>query len=107
MATAYELLQACTMQCSACRFEIPLAAGETVGYRDTCERCDADLHACSNCAHHDASVYNECREPSAERILDRERANRCEWFRPSSADAFAEEAKKSSMSELEALFKKP
>lgn len=106
VATVSKLLQACVMECSACQSEIPLAAGETVGFRDSCDRCHADLRACTNCTHHDASAYNECREPSAERILDRERANRCEWFRPASASASAEEAQQAALSGLEALFKK-
>ena len=94
------------MRCHACRIEVALASGESVGYRDACERCAADLHVCLNCAHHDPSAYNECRESSAERILDRDRANRCDYFRPGDGTAAATDARKSALGSLDALFKK-
>jgi hypothetical protein len=39
-----------------------------------------DLHACRNCRHYDPAVNNKCREPNAEWVTDRERANFCEFF---------------------------
>ncbi|MCR9093792.1 MAG: DUF4407 domain-containing protein [bacterium] len=69
------------MRCHACDAEVELAAGEAIGFRAECDRCAADLHVCLNCDHHDPGAYNECREPSAERVRDRDRANRCEYFR--------------------------
>ena len=68
------------MRCFACDAEIPLASGERVGFRDTCDACGADVHVCRNCGLHDPSAYNECREPGTERVSDRERGNRCDWF---------------------------
>jgi hypothetical protein len=62
------------VQCFVCDASVELASGERVGFRDTCDACGADLHVCRNCAHHDPSAYNECRETSAERVSDRERA---------------------------------
>ena len=94
------------MFCQACQTEIPLAAGESVGFRDACDRCRSDLHICLNCAHHDSAIYNECREPNAERILDRDRANRCEYFRPLSGAGAADTGRASTISNLENLFKK-
>ena len=37
---------------------------------------------CLNCRFHDPNAYNECRESSAERVRERDRANRCEYFSP-------------------------
>ncbi len=71
------------MRCSACNAEIPLASGERVGFRDSCPDCRADLHTCHNCDFHDPSAYNECRESNAERVSDRARGNRCDYFTPS------------------------
>ena len=34
------------MRCHACRSEVALASGESVGYRESCARCAADLHVC-------------------------------------------------------------
>jgi hypothetical protein len=96
------------VRCSACGTPIELASGERVGFRDACHRCGADLHACRNCAHHDAGAYNECREPNAERVSDRERANRCDYFAPAEAsDPGAPDARPDPRAALEALFKKP
>ncbi|MCA9501752.1 MAG: hypothetical protein R3F16_09705 [Myxococcota bacterium] len=106
MATARLLLQACAMQCHACQSEIPLATGESVGFRDACDRCRADLHVCLCCAHHDPASYNECREPGADRVLDKDRANRCEWFRPASGPATGDEIRRTVLADLESLFKK-
>jgi len=93
------------MQCHSCQTEIPLAAGESIGFRDACDRCRADLHICLNCAHHDPTAYNACRESSAERILDPDRANRCEYFRPGEEHSRENDAQSAAMSDLEKLFK--
>jgi hypothetical protein len=96
-----------SMHCFACDAGVELASGESVGFRDVCDACGADLHACRNCAHHDPKAYNQCRESNAERVLDPERGNRCDYFTPGSArggDAPAAQA--SARNALDALFKK-
>ena len=95
------------MRCAACDASVTIPAGERVGFRDTCESCGVDLHVCLNCSRHDRSAYNECREPAAERIGDRERANRCDWFSPVEA-AGGETASQptKNLGALDALFKK-
>ena len=95
------------MNCFACDRAIELGPGERIGFRDDCDGCGSDLHVCRNCGHHDPSAYNECRESSAERVSDRERANRCEYFTPGDqrggeAAAAGERGKNA----LEDLFKK-
>ena len=93
--------------CNSCRFGIELASGERIGYRETCSACNADLHTCRNCTHHDPSAYNECRESSAERVGDRERANRCDYFEPGASRAgTGDGAEQQAKSALEDLFKK-
>lgn len=106
LARSARLTQAPGMQCHACRQQVALASGESVGYRDACDRCSADLHVCLNCAHHDPTAYNECRESSAERILDRDRANRCDYFRPRTGSALVSDERERAKASLEALFKK-
>jgi hypothetical protein len=59
-----------------------LGATLRVGRRDTCPRCGVDLHSCRQCRFHDPRAYNECREPQAERVLDKERGNICDYFAP-------------------------
>ncbi len=95
------------MHCFACNQGVELPAGERVGFRDECPGCDADLHVCRNCVHHDPSAYNECRESSAERVSDRERANRCDYFSPGERESGAQAGRQGkSLSDLDALFKK-
>ncbi len=95
------------MRCFSCNAVIDLAAGERIGFADCCERCDADLHVCLNCRFHDPSAYNECRESSAERVRERDRTNRCEYFSPwdreGGGGASAQDAARSA---LDDLFKK-
>jgi hypothetical protein len=95
------------MQCAACGAAVELASGERIGFRDECPRCRADLHSCRNCAHHDPRAYNECREPGTERVADRDRANRCDWFAPSERAPAGADAQRSARSALDALFSKP
>jgi hypothetical protein len=94
------------VQCFACGSDAKLASGERIGFRDTCGRCGADLHVCRNCAHHDPAAYNECRETSAERVSDRERANRCDCFAPREVGAPTAAPAGSARSALDALFRR-
>jgi hypothetical protein len=66
-----------------------LGRPERVGRRDTCPRCSAELHACRQCRFHDPRADDGCREPQAERVLDPARANFCDYFSFSLADASA------------------
>lgn len=103
--------QACrsfdAVRCHACADEITLGSAERVGFRDSCHRCGADLHSCCNCAHRDPTAYNECRESSAERVLDKDRANRCDYFVPGEGGVGeGAAAREQTRSELEKLFRK-
>lgn len=78
-----------------------------VGRRDECHKCRADVHVCKNCAHYDPKAYNECREPQADVVQEKERSNFCDYFTPrmggvESGVSAADKAKAA----FEALFKK-
>ena len=47
---------------------------------DSCPFCGADLKVCVNCKFYDESFYDKCSEPMAERVVDKESANFCEYF---------------------------
>ena len=47
-----------------------------------CPKCRAYLHACRMCEFYDPRIANQCHEDRAEEVLDKERANFCEWFKP-------------------------
>ncbi len=53
---------------------------EPVGRRDVCLRCHADLHCCLNCSFYDPGRHNQCREPQAERQVEKAAGNFCEYF---------------------------
>jgi hypothetical protein len=95
------------MRCFACDAEQDLGQSGKVGFRDACPHCRADLHACRNCAHHDPGANNQCREPQAEWVSDRERANRCDWFAPGAGGGGAvAKTQEKARSSLDSLFKK-
>lgn len=55
--------------------------------RDACPACSVHLHVCRMCEHFAPEVPTACREDDAEEVIDKEKMNFCEWFRPS-PDAF-------------------
>jgi hypothetical protein len=73
---------------------------------DECPACHAELHVCRMCEFYDTRVAKSCRETVAEEVKDKERANFCDYFRPSEQAwrpgerSAAEKARE----ELEALF---
>jgi hypothetical protein len=94
-------------RCQMCGREIVVLG--VIGRRDICEGCGADLHACRQCAFYDVHVADQCREPSADKVADKEAGNFCDFFRlsvnvpvvSSGADPAAEARRK-----LEELFRK-
>ena len=82
---------------------------ERVGRRDTCFHCGTDLHCCLNCTFYDAAYHNQCREPQAERQVDKQVGNFCDYFAfRTGARLTADTAKKeSTRARLDALFGKP
>ena len=95
--------------CHSCRNEVvfEVKVGIKVGRRDSCPHCNADLHVCKNCRLYDPSLHNQCREPEASFIRDREAANFCAHFDFKDRDAAPEASDLSAAKlKLEALFKK-
>lgn len=73
---------------------------------DTCKQCRAELHVCKMCRFHEVTVAKQCREPIAEEVRDKQRANYCDYFVPRD-DAFkppATEAISQARAQLDALF---
>lgn len=81
---------------------------EKVHYRDECEKCGQDLHVCKQCQHYDPSSYNECKETSADRILEKEKANYCDFYlvKTETGKASQNKSKSDLLAQAEALFKK-
>ncbi len=49
---------------------------------DRCPDCSKATHACKNCRYYKPGLANDCREPVAERVTDKERSNFCDYFEP-------------------------
>ena len=91
--------------CHKCKNEINVP--KIVGRKDTCPLCQADLRCCLNCRHCDPNYYNQCRESQAERVLDKNRANFCDYFKfnDSASDGMTKSDKDSIRKKLDDLFK--
>lgn len=92
------------MLCQNCKK--PVDTSQKIGFHEDCPSCGADLHVCMNCDFYDTSVYNECREPAAERVLEKSRANYCEYFVPKVSNQGSSTPQSDAKKKLEELFKK-
>jgi len=91
--------------CHKCGKEINRDAA--VGRRDTCPSCGSDLHVCRNCRFYDPGSYNDCREPQAERVVEKDRRNFCDYFTfADSGGGTVKEKAADPRGKLEELFKK-
>jgi hypothetical protein len=75
-----------------------------VGRRTTCPECDADLHTCMNCKHHDETAAHECREPHAEHVVEKDALNACELFQLGDGASRRRRSSRDARSQLAALF---
>ena len=77
-----------------------------LGRRDLCLGCSAELHVCRMCRMYAPAEPEECAEEDAVHVADKERANFCDYFKPSPAAFSGEflEAQTRAKAELAALF---
>jgi hypothetical protein len=93
-----------SLRCFHCGNEIKFT--DRIGIREECEKCKSDVHVCKNCSFYDPKVYNECREPQADVVREKDRANVCDYFQPSSGAGGQAKSKEDLLAAAEALFKK-
>ena len=70
---------------------------------DECPACRADVHVCRMCEFYDPKMGDSCREPVADKVTDKERANFCDYFR-ARPDAHRASDDAGARGELNALF---
>ena len=92
------------MRCTFCSKEIKPVG--RVARNDACPHCGRDLHCCLQCKFYDSGSYNECKEVLAERTVDKERANICEFFVLKGSKEVESGKKATAKKALEDLFKK-
>lgn len=78
-----------------------------VSRSDSCPHCMTDIRCCKMCQFYDPKAYNECREPQADRITEKEKANFCDYYKfgPGGLND-AEKARQDALAKAAALFKK-
>lgn len=91
-------------KCYKCSNELRLDLD--YGRQDSCPKCNFSTHVCMNCEHFDKSKYNECTEPVADRVVDKEKANFCDYFKPGNVISGGISAAEKARAAAEALFKK-
>ena len=96
-----------TVLCYNCgtpfEYENVLSRGEE------CPKCGDDLKACLNCRFYDKFANNQCTEPQAEPVKEKDRANFCGYFEPGGGGGSqkgAKDPKEEAKKKLDALFKK-
>ncbi len=93
-----------SIKCFHCNKELDLSPNTNVGRKETCSSCYADIHVCKMCIHYDKSAYNECKEPMADRIVEKEKSNFCDYFKLGNNNLG--ESQNDLFSAADALFKK-
>lgn len=93
-----------SVSCYKCNSELSLMLGKDIGRSEECPKCLTSLRCCFMCSFYDKSSYNECREPTADRIVDKEKANFCDYFKFGNKDSCASN-KDDALSAANALFK--
>jgi hypothetical protein len=88
-------------RCHRCAAEI---LNRRIGVRDACERCQAYIHCCRNCELYEPGMHNDCREPSAEPVADKEQGNFCDFFRLGAVSAKSAVDRDEARAKLEQLF---
>lgn len=68
-------------KCGSPLVELPLPLSRTA----ECTACGTELHVCRMCRFYDTTVANHCREPVAEPVGDKTRANFCGYLEPNPA----------------------
>ena len=94
-----------SFNCYHCKKSIPVLGAFKVTRTEECPYCSASLHCCRMCKFFDTKVYNECYESNADRIVDKEKANFCDYF-TLTGDKNNEVSKEDLLNSADALFKK-
>jgi hypothetical protein len=92
------------IKCYNCSQSLGLNPGENIGRQEECPQCYASLHCCKMCTFYDTSAYNDCKEPMANRVLEKEKANFCDFFKLSAPSSGGDD-KNSLLDAANSLFK--
>ncbi len=91
--------------CFNCEKELEFSPGAKILRSEECPHCYASIRSCKMCKFYDQKSYNECKEPMAERIVEKEKANYCDYYDLGGSHDPSTEKNKL-LSAADALFKK-
>ena len=94
-----------SVTCYSCKTTLDYKEGVQVGRSEECPKCMISIRCCRMCVFYDTTAYNSCKETSADRILEKEKANFCDYFQYGNGDVYKSE-KENLLSAADALFKK-
>lgn len=66
------------MLCHFCHKPMPFEGNPM--RKEVCPHCSSDVHCCLNCTFYDKTAHNQCREPQAEWVPNKDKANFCDFF---------------------------
>ncbi len=58
----------------------PIKEEGPFGHTTSCPECGRDLRSCRNCRFFSPGAPDDCTEPDADFVPDKERGNYCDWF---------------------------
>ena len=93
------------LQCYNCSAEILIENIDKITRSEECPKCYVNLRSCRMCDFYDRNSYNECREPMADRIVEKEKPNFCDFYKITTGMK-KEEITDNAMAAANALFKK-
>lgn len=91
--------------CYACHKELSIEVTAKIAKNEECDYCYANIHSCRMCEYYNPTAYNECREPNAERILEKEKANFCEYYVLKGGEKDKDKEKQDLVNAANSLFK--
>ncbi len=77
--------------CQVCGAELEV---DYVGRENLCPNCGSYLHSCIQCEFYDPDAHNQCREPMAEYVPEKDIFNFCTFFSPKKTPPLAKKQKK-------------
>ena len=92
-------------QCYNCNRQVTVIDNQKVSFRESCLGCRSDLHVCKNCCFYNPTLNNQCSENQAEPVADKEKNNRCEYFRFNTKSESSSEPVINLIKKLDDLFK--
>ena len=93
-----------TIECFKCNSQLELEASQKIGRSEQCSSCYASIRCCSMCSFFSLSSYNDCREPTADRIVDKEKPNFCDHYKIGTEQGAQDNSQKN-IAAAQALFK--